>query len=168
MFPLTGRKTELLEGGLRVPLIVRWPGVTVPGSETSAQVMTMDWLPTFLTAAGSAPDPVHPSDGIDIASALAGGTLPERTLFWRFAQHEQRAARRGALKYFAARGHSFLFDVEADPMERGNLKHRRPADFGALVAAWDSWNATMLPPDPLAGRHYFTADKLAEYFGVDS
>lgn len=168
MFPLTGRKTELLEGGLRVPLIVRWPGLTAPGSESVAQVMTMDWLPTFLAAAGTAPDPAHMSDGIDIRPALAGNALPPRDLFWRFSHNRQRAMRRGALKYFSVGGHEFLFDVEADPMERGNLKARRAADFAALVAAWEAWNATMLPPDPLAGRHYFTADKLAEYFGVDS
>lgn len=168
MFPLTGRKTELLEGGLRVPVIVRWPGLTAPGTTSDAQVMTMDWLPTFLAAAGSAPDPVHPSDGIDIRPALAGQALPPRDLFWRFSHNGQRAVRRGALKYFKAGRNEFLFDVVADPMERGNLKARRPADFAALVAAWEQWNATMLPPDPAAGRHYFTADKLAEYFGVDS
>ena len=168
MFPLTGRKTELLEGGLRVPAIVRWPGVTTPGSESDAQIMTMDWLPTFLAAAQGAADPAHPSDGIDIRPAIAGEALPERTLFWRFSHNSQQAARRGRLKLFAANNHSFLFDVVADPMERANLKHRQPEAFAALVAAWADWNATMLPPDPLAGRHYFTADKLAEYFGVDS
>lgn len=165
MFPLTGRKTELLEGGLRVPAIVRWPGVTMPGSESDAQIMTMDWLPTFLAAAGK---PGCESDGIDIRPAIAGQPLPQRTLFWRFSHNDQQAARRGDHKYFSARGHSFLFDVVADPMERANLKHRRPAEFAALVTAWAEWNTTMLPPDPLAGRHYFTADKLAEYFGVDS
>lgn len=165
MFPLTGRKTELLEGGLRVPAIVRWPGVTRPGSESDAQIMTMDWLPTFVAAADG-PAPV--SDGIDIRRAIAGEPLPDRTLLWRFSHNQQKAARRGPHKYFAARGHSFLFDVVADPMERANLKHRRPTEFAALVAEWEAWNAGMLPPDPLAGRHYFTADKMAEYFGVDS
>ena len=168
MFPLTGRKTELLEGGLRVPVIVRWPGLTAPGMTSDAQVMTMDWLPTFLAAAGAAPDPAYPGDGIDILPALAGQALPPRDLFWRFSHNSQRAVRRGALKYFKAGRHEFLFDVEADPMERGNLKARRSEDFATLVAAWEAWNQTMLPPDPAAGRHYFTADKLAEYFGVDS
>jgi len=168
MFPLTGRKTELLEGGLRVPVIVRWPAVAVPGSTSAAQVMTMDWLPTLLAAAGSAPDAAHPSDGIDIRPSIAGGDLPDRTLFWRFTHNAQQAARRGAHKLFAAGGHSFLFDVDADPMERANLKHRLPDTFAALQAAWHEWDATMLPPDPDAGQHYFTADRMAEYFGVDS
>ena len=168
MFPLTGRKTELLEGGLRVPLIVRWPGLSQAGSTSTEQVMTMDWLPTLLAAAGGAPHPDYPTDGADIRPAIGGGALAERTLFWRFAQHDQKAARRGALKYYQARGNAFLFDVEADPMERGNLRHRWPEDFAALVAAWEEWNATMLPPDPAAGRHGFHGDQMAEYFGVDS
>ena len=168
MFPLTGRKTELLEGGLRVPVIVRWPGVSAAGTVSQAQVMTMDWLPTFCAAAGTAPDPAFPTDGIDIRPAIAGGTLAPRTLFWRFAHHSQRAARSGALKFYEANGNSFLFDVEADPMERGNLKHRQPQDLAALVAAWEAWNEGMLPPDPQAGRHGFSASQMAEYFGVDS
>lgn len=167
-WPFNGRKTELLEGGLRVPCIVRWPGVSQPASRSDAQIMTMDWLPTFLAAAGTAPDPACPSDGIDIRSAIAGAALEERTLFWRFANHDQKAARRGAFKYLQMGKHPFLFDVTEDPMERANLKDRKPATFRALHDEWHSWNQTMLPPDPLAGKHGFTGDKLAEYFGVDS
>lgn len=166
-WPFTGRKTELLEGGLRVPAIVRWPGVAHPGSESDAQVMSMDWLPTFLAAAGAAPDPDCPPDGIDIRAAIAGGGLPERGLYFRFANHDQRAARRGRHKYLSIAGNEFLFDVVADPMERANLKERRPEVFADLVAKWEEWNREMLPPDPEAGRHGFTGAQLAEYFGVD-
>jgi len=167
-WPFVGKKTELLEGGLRVPCLVRWPGVTPAGSESEAQVMTMDWLPTFLAAAGGAQSPDHPSDGMDIRPALGGDAIPERTLFWRFANHDQKAARRGNRKYYSSGANAFLFDVVADPMERANLKLREPETFASLEAAWQEWNATMLPPDPEAGRHGFTADKLAEYYGVDS
>jgi arylsulfatase A-like enzyme len=168
MWPFNGRKTELLEGGLRVPCVVRWPGVAAPGSTSHAQVMTMDWLPTFLAAAQSAPDPAHPSDGIDITTAIAGQDLPERTLYWRFANHDQKAARRGKHKFLQIGRNAFLFDVVADPMERANLKTRRADTFAALQADWQAWNAGMLPPDPDAGRHGFTGDKLAEYYGMDS
>ena len=167
-WPFNGRKTELLEGGLRVPAIVRWPGLTDPGSESDAQVMTMDWLPTFLAAAGGAPDPAFPSDGIDIRNAISGGELPDRTLFFRFFNHDQRAARRGRMKYLRIAGNAFLFDVVADPMERANLKERQPEVFAVLVADWEAWNTTMLPPDPECGTHGFTGADLAEYFGVDS
>ena len=167
-WPFTGRKTELLEGGLRVPAIVRWPGVVAAGATSDAVVITMDWLPTFLAAAGGAPDPAFPSDGWDITPALRGGTLADRTLFWRFAYREQKGARRDVHKFLEISGNQFLFDVVADPLERGNLKDRQPELFAALQAEWLAWNTGMLPPDPAAGRHYFTADKLAEYFGVDS
>ena len=167
-WPFTGRKTELLEGGLRVPAIVRWPGLARPGSTSDAHVMTMDWLPTFLAAAGAAPHPYVSSDGIDIAPALSGGALAERTLFWRFSNHDQRAARRGRFKFLEIAGNSFLFDVVADPMERANLKDREPEAFAALRDAWQRWNATMLPPDPAAETHGFNGRDLAEYFGVDS
>ncbi|WAT17897.1 sulfatase-like hydrolase/transferase [Aurantiacibacter sp. MUD11] len=167
-WPFTGKKTELLEGGLRIPALVRWPGVTQAGTTSDAMTITMDWLPTFVAAAGGAPDPDHPSDGVDIATALSGGALPERTLFWRFAYRAQKAARRGDHKFLEISGKRFLFDVTEDPLERGNLKDREPELFEGLQAAWHDWNADMLPPDPEAGRHYFTAAKLAEYFGVDS
>jgi hypothetical protein len=121
-----------------------------------------------VAAAGSAPDPQFPSDGIDITAAIAGQALPERSLFWRFSNHDQKAARRGCHKYLQIGRHAFLFDVVADPMERANLKARREAEFTALQDAWHNWNAAMLPPDPEAGRHGFTADKLAQYYGMDS
>jgi hypothetical protein len=54
-WPFTGRKTELLEGGIRIPAIVRWPGVSAAGSTNEQPIMTMDWLPTLLAAAGGAP-----------------------------------------------------------------------------------------------------------------
>jgi arylsulfatase A-like enzyme len=167
-WPFTGRKTELLEGGLRVPAIVRWPGRARPGAVSDAQVMSMDWLPTFVAAAGGAPHADFPSDGSDIHAAISGRELAERTLFWRFANHRQRAARRGRFKFLEIAGNAFLFDVVADPMERANLRRREPAVFADLSAAWDQWDAGMLPPDPGAGRHGFSGRHLAEYFGVDS
>ncbi len=168
MWPFSGRKTELLEGGLRVPCLVRWPGVALAGSTSQAQVMTMDWLPTFLAAAGGAAHPDYPSDGVDITRAIAGAALPARTLFWRFTNHDQKAARRGDYKYLQIGRNAFLFDLVADPMERANLKRRQPTQFHALKSEWQAWNSAMLPPDPQAGRHGFTGDKLADYYGVDS
>lgn len=165
-WPFTGRKTELLEGGLRIPAIVRWPGVTKPGSTSDAQVISMDWLPTFLAAAGAAPDPARAPDGIDIRPALEGGALPDRTLFWRYKNHGQQAARRGRWKYLKIADNTFLFDVVADPLERANLKNREPETFKALAEAWARWNAGMLPLDPKSYTHGFTGKTLADHYGV--
>ena len=162
-WPFTGKKTELLEGGLRVPAIVRWPGKVAPGSRSDVPIMSMDWLPTFVAAGGGRQSAAFPSDGVDIAPALAGGALPERTLFWRYNHKQQRAARRGNYKYLKINENEFLFDVVADPLERGNLKNRQPERFAALKAAWEEWNAGMLfdPAAPSAGN---TPNNLADHF----
>lgn len=165
-WPFTGHKTELLEGGLRIPAIVRWPGHVRAGTTSDAQIMSMDWLPTFLAAAGTRPDPRYPPDGIDIAPALAGGSLPERTLYWRYKHLAQRACRRGDWKYLKIRDQEFLFDVVADPLERANMKAREPQRFAELKQAWEKWNATMLPLDPASNTGGFDASELADHFGV--
>jgi arylsulfatase A-like enzyme len=148
-WPFSGKKTELLEGGLRVPAIVRWPGVVQPGSQSTVPIMSMDWLPTFVAAGGGRQDPAYPSDGIDVRPALTGGALPERPLFWRFGNKAQRAHRLGHYKYLKINDNEFLFDVVADPLERGNLKDRQPDRFAAMKAAWEQWDAGMLH-DPTA------------------
>jgi arylsulfatase A-like enzyme len=152
-WPFTGKKTELLEGGLRVPAIVRWPGVVQPGSGSTAPIISMDWLPTFVSAGGGRLDPAYPSDGVDIRAALSGDALPERSLFWRYGYRAQRAHRRGDFKYLKINDNEFLFDVVADPLERGNLKDRQPERFAELKAAWEQWDAGMLhdPNAPSAG-----------------
>jgi arylsulfatase A-like enzyme len=162
-WPFTGKKTELLEGGLRIPAIIRWPGVTKPGSTSDVPMMTMDWLPTFLQAAGGKP---ALSDGIDVSAILAGQAHPDRTLYWRFKNHDQKAVRRGRMKYLSIGGHDFLFDVVADPLERANLKHRRPALFAELKAAFEVWNKDMLN-DPKAPSYGFSSEQLADHFGLD-
>ncbi|HZV18680.1 MAG TPA: sulfatase-like hydrolase/transferase [Sphingobium sp.] len=165
-WPFTGKKTELLEGGIRVPAIVRWPGVTAAGATSDVPTMTMDWLPTLLAAAGGAPDATFPTDGLDIRSALQGQGLPDRTLYWRFKNHDQKAVRRGRMKYLSIGGNEFLFDVVADPLERANLKDRQPETFDALKQAFAEWNAGMLN-DPHAPSFGFTPQELADHFGVD-
>ena len=147
-WPFTGRKTELLEGGIRVPAIVRWPGVIRAGSESADPVMSMDWAATLLAAAGVAQATDRRLDGIDVAPTLRGGSLPDRTLFWRYKALGQRAARRGRWKYLRIKDNEFLFDVVADPLERANHREREPARFAQLKSEWEAWNQTMLPLDP--------------------
>ncbi len=166
-WPFSGRKTELLEGGLRVPAIVRWPGIVAPGSVSDAQIMSMDWLPTLAGAGGGTPAPSHPSDGIDIRPALLGNSLAERPLFWRFKHMNQRAVRKGQWKYLKIKDNEFLFDVIADPMEMANLKARNPEKFAQLKDLYEAWSADMLPLDPASYTHGFTAEQLADHFGVD-
>jgi len=157
-WPFSGHKTELLEGGLRIPAIVRWPGVTKPASTSEAQVISMDWLPTFLAAAGTTPNAAFTPDGVDIRAALEGGVPPERTLFWRYKGHGQQAARKGRFKYLKIEDNTFLFDVVADQLERANLKLRQPDVFAELAQSWAAWDKTMLPLDPASYTQGITAD----------
>lgn len=163
-WPFTGIKTELLEGGTRVPFLVRWPGLAAPGTENDSPVLSMDILPTFLAAAGGAPHPDFPSDGVDIRPAVAGQRLPERTLFWRFFNKDQKAARRGRYKYLSINDNEYLFDVIADPRERGNLAKRMPEKFAEMKNAFIEWNKDMLH-DPKASSFGFTPAQLADHFG---
>ena len=167
-WPFTGRKTELLEGGLRVPAVVRWPGRIAPGILSEQVAVTMDWLPTLLAAAGTSPDPAWLSDGIDLLPWLAAGKEPmPRRLFWRYKYMDQQAARDSDWKYLKIRGNTFLFDVVRDPMERANLKDRHRDVFNRLVAQWREWERTMLPLDPASFTLGFTGAELADHFGID-
>jgi len=150
-WPFTGKKTDLLEGGLRIPAMARWPGHIRPGSSTDQVAISMDWLPTLLAAAGGKADPAYPPDGISLIPALTQNAAPvPRKLFWRYRFNAQRAVRDGDMKWLEINGNTFLFDVVADPLERANLKERQPEVYRKLVNEYENWSATMLPEDPAA------------------
>ncbi len=166
-WPFTGKKTELLEGGLRIPAIIRWPR-RVPAGAVSDQVMiSMDWLPTLLEIAGSAPDPDYPSDGMNLTSTLLYGAPPKaRSLCWRYLNMSQEACRDGDWKYLKILENRFLFNIVEDPLERANLKNRYPGVYKRLVGIYEAWNAKMLPLDPAAETSGFIGHDLVDHFGV--
>ena len=147
-WPFTGKKTELLEGGLRVPTVVRWPKRIRRGVVSSQTTMTMDWLPTLLAAAGSRPDPAYPADGMNLLPTMvAKAPAVPRTLYWKFKANAQRAIRDGDYKALKIGKNTFLFNVVDDPLERSNLKRRYPDIYKRLTEAWVAWNMTMLQSD---------------------
>ena len=166
-WPFTGVKTELLEGGLRIPAVICWPERIPAGRDSDQVTISLDWLPTLLDAAGLAPHEDYPSDGLSVLPMLTGEFRPvRRTLFWRYKSNAQRAVRDGDLKYLKIQENEFLFDVVVDPRERGNLKARRPDDFARLTAAWAAWNETMLPDIADSFAEVFTAAELADHIGA--
>ncbi len=167
VWPFTGRKTDLLEGGLRIPAILRWPGHIRTGT-TDQVAISMDWLPTLLAAAGTEPDPAYPPDGVNLLPLLAAGAAPmPRKLFWRYKYNAQRALRDGDMKWLKINENTFLFNVVEDPLERANLKDREPEVYRKLVAEYEEWNATMLPEDPQSSTGPLgTASQLADHYGV--
>src|SRR5262249_183193 len=153
-WPFTGRKMELLEGGLRVPTIASWPARITRGVTSEQVAISMDWLPTLLAAAGTTPDPAYLPDGMNLLPVLTRRAPPSpRKLFWRYKGNQQQAHRDGDFKYLKIRGNTFLFNVADDPMERANLKERRKDVYDRLVKQWTDWNEDMLPivPDSSTG-----------------
>jgi arylsulfatase A-like enzyme len=166
-WPFSGMKEELLEGGLRVPVLVRWPGRVAAGSLSEQVVISMDWMPTLLAAAGTQSDPAYPPDGEDLLPILgARQTAHPRKLFWRYKAGAQRALRDGDWKYLRMAGNEFLFDVVRDPRERANLKERRRDVFQRLKSEWEAWNSTMLPERAAAATSRNAANVLADHYGV--
>ncbi|HET6982381.1 MAG TPA: sulfatase-like hydrolase/transferase, partial [Myxococcaceae bacterium] len=144
-WPLSGKKGDVLEGGIRVPTLVSWPG-RIRGHQVDHEpVVTMDWTATFLELAGARPEPRYPLDGLSLVDHLLHGTpLPRRDLFWRM--RDQRALRRGSLKYVRLKkGDDHLYDLAADVHEQADLARRRPEELAQLGAAWEAINGGLLP-----------------------
>ncbi|MDK2760780.1 MAG: sulfatase-like hydrolase/transferase [Sphingopyxis sp.] len=167
-WPFSGKKSQLLEGGIRIPVIVRWPRHVKAGAVSEQVMMTMDWLPTLLAAAGTTPDPAFPSDGMDMGPVLRGAPVQPRTLCWRFMNLDQEACRSEDYKYLKIMENTFLFNVAEDPLERANLKERMPEKYAQLKAMYDDWDAQMLPVDPAAHTAGFTGAQIAEQVGIDT
>ncbi len=153
-WPLVGGKMDLMEGGIRVPYVVRWPARTPAGTTTDQLAITMDWVPTFFEAAGTRPRADYPSDGVSLLPMLANpGAIADRSLFWRMKHNEQRAMRTDRWKYLKVGEHEYLFDVVTDERERANLGKRHPDRLAEMRAAWQRWDATMPPiPDDAQAR----------------
>lgn len=166
-WPFTGMKQELLEGGVRVPTIVRWPRRIPAGAVSEQVVITMDWLPTLLAAAGAGPDPSYPPDGEDLGPIVTGRAAPHpRKLYWRYKAGAQRAIRDGDWKYLRIAGNEFLFDLVKDPRERANLKNRHKDVFDRLKSDWEAWNETMLPERPRPAIYGNPGTVVPDRYGV--
>jgi arylsulfatase A-like enzyme len=149
-WPFVGQKMDLLEGGIRVPLLARWPARIAAGSATACPAITMDWAATMLDAAGVAPHPDYPLDGVSLLPLFDDPSwAPARDLYWRMAHRQQRAVRSGRWKYLAMDGREYLFDIEHGARERANLARREPARLAALRAQWEAWSRALpgIPDD---------------------
>jgi arylsulfatase A-like enzyme len=144
-WPLSGEKASLLEGGIRVPTLVRWPA-RLDGRQVSHEpVYSPDWTATLLELGGARPDPAYPLDGHSLAGyLLRGEDVPERDLFWRVRGN--RALRRGDWKYYRdADGRDHLYDLGTDAREQADLAAARPGLLAELRAAWEKVDGGLLP-----------------------
>ena len=144
-WPHLGVKGELLEGGIRVPLIFRWPERIAPGRVSDQVITTMDFLPTLLTAAGGEVDTAT-YDGVNLLPQILGDKEAiSRTVFWRFKASDQAAVRDGNWKYLRLGGKEHLFNLGVDPRERAALRELHPEKFRNLKKMVAEWEQQMLP-----------------------
>jgi arylsulfatase A-like enzyme len=160
-------KGTLYEGGVRVPLFIRWPGQIQPGRRCDVPVHFADMLPTLCDAAGVKPDPAHQLDGTNLRPLFTGGTLPERTLFvtyphylaefgttpvraviqnryklvWHPYDHIEIAGDRvtsNTIRYLPE-PRVELFDLESDPGEHENIADKHPERVSDMQSLMENW-----------------------------
>ena len=142
-WPFSFQKLYLYEGGIRVPAIVRWPGVVPAGAVTEQAAITMDWTATILAAAGAQAD-ARELDGENLLPVLSGDREAyDRALFWR--TRTRAAARIGRWKYVPEGTEDHLYDLGVDLGEKTDLKMRETAQFAELKQRYAAWAAQMLP-----------------------
>ena len=155
--PLRGFKYTPFEGGYRVPMALKWPGVVRPGGVVDEPVIALDLLPTFVAAAGGKLS--AGLDGVDLAPLLSGreNSLGKRPFFWRDTNSEGRT--QTVLRYpwklvlressrwkILENPEPWLFNVEADLPETENLAESRPETVAELKALLGAWDRTLEPP----------------------
>ncbi|MDQ2670187.1 MAG: sulfatase-like hydrolase/transferase [Gemmatimonadota bacterium] len=145
---LAGMKQQLWEGGIRVPMFMRWPGVIPAGVTTTQVATTLDLSATILAAAGAAPAASHPLDGIDLLPILTGSEpVRERSVCWRTSRVTQhRAIRSGRWKRLHDGEREYLFDLALDPGERHDRAADEPRRLEGLRGEYEAWEREMLPP----------------------
>lgn len=146
--PMREGKGYLYEGGLRVPLVVRWPGVIPAGAVCAKPVTSTDFFPTLLEAAGVTLPANRTLDGVSLMPLLRQTGEPKRdALFWHYPHYSNQggkpggAIRAGDLKLieFYETGRLELFDLGKDPRENRNLAGEMPRKALELQQKLDAW-----------------------------
>ncbi len=139
--PYRGGKGSFFEGGIRVPMLARWPAQVAAGSRLALPVGQVDLMPTFAAAAGASLPAGVTIDGRNLVPTLTGkGRQPraDAPLFWNSGYY--RAVRAGdwKLQVNGRQGKAWLYNLAADPTEQRNLAASQPAkraELEALLAA---------------------------------
>lgn len=147
--PLAEGKGWMNDGGVRVPLIVSWPGRTVPGTTTDAVLTSPDFYPTLLAAAGLASRPEQHLDGANVLDHWIGAGSGRGPVFWHYPHYSNQGGTPGAavrdgdlklIRYYDD-GHAELYDLAVDIEESTDLSAARPDDLTRLAGLLDAWAA---------------------------
>lgn len=145
--PFSGGKYSTMEGGIRMPFMMKWPGRIPAGLVFSKPVSTLDILPTVAAACDVPTTSAQALDGVDLLPYLnqQKGGAPHEALFWKLAAYS--AVRVGKWKLYLEpkNGIARLHDLELDPAERIDMAQAEPQIFQALRARYDAWEQS-LPP----------------------
>jgi arylsulfatase A-like enzyme len=161
--PLRGQKFATWEGGIRVPFFVQWKGTIPAGTTYDKPVISLDFLPTAVAAAGGQINPDWHLDGVNLLPFLTGkdNGVPHTILFWRLGP--QWAVRQGDWKLVLPKDASkkqdtpgvahipvfnkpILINLANDVGEEHDLSDEQPEKVAELKAAWDQWNAQLAEP----------------------
>ncbi|MSU28098.1 MAG: sulfatase [Pedosphaera sp.] len=160
--PLRANKGAYYEGGIRVPLIIKWPGVAKAGSVVSEPVTSTDLYPTCLAVTGQPQRPHQHMDGVNLQSVLTGeGPLPARSLFWHYPHYNEHPSsvpssviRKGAWKLietFDPEGIE-LYHLSDDLSETKSLAAEQTAKVDELRRELETWRkevgAEVMKPNP--------------------
>jgi arylsulfatase A len=155
--PLRAGKGHLYEGGIRVPMAVRWPGVTKPGAVSEEPVLTVDFAPTLAEAAGVARASLPRMDGSSIAPVLHGAKRLKRDrIYFYYPHYSPQLGRPSAavrerdwkLIRFFEDGHEELYNLARDISEKDDLAQKEPATakrLSGLLTAWLEETGAKLP-----------------------
>jgi arylsulfatase A len=160
--PLRANKGAYYEGGIRVPLIIKWPGVSKAGVVVNEPVISTDLYPTCLDAAGLPVRPNQHQDGVNLRPVLAAdGSLPARSLFLHYPHYNEHPSsvpssviRKGDWKLIETFDPETieLYNLANDVSERNNLAAAQPENVAELRRELDAWRkevrAEMMKPNP--------------------
>jgi uncharacterized sulfatase len=159
--PLRDEKGTLYEGGIRVPLIVRWPGVIESGAECSVPVTSVDFYPTFLEIVGATGKKNQPLDGESIMPLLRQtGNLKRDAIYWHYPHyHHSRpagAVREGDYKLieFYGEGKLELYNLAKDVGEKNNLAAMMREKAARLQRKLGKWRGSVDAKMPTANPDY--------------
>ncbi|HSU65628.1 MAG TPA: sulfatase-like hydrolase/transferase, partial [Tepidisphaeraceae bacterium] len=160
--PLRMGKGWNYEGGIREPLVVRWPGVTQPGSVSHEPMISTDYYPTLLEATGLPARPEQHMDGTSIVRLLKGNSMPERPLFWHYPHYSNQgggpsgAVRLGDYKLieFYEDNHVELYNLKDDLGEKSDLAQKLPDKANDLRNKLHAWRTTVAAQMPTPNPDY--------------
>ena len=179
MEPLRGGKGMLYEGGIRVPLIVRWPGNIKPNTTCDIPMIGMDFYPTLLEIAGAQKPQSQTIDGLNLVSLFHGNVneLNRKALFWHFPAYLQGKAKGARDSYFRTRPAGAvragewklieyfedsdleLYNLKDDISESKNLKEEFPEKTKELHRMLQTWRQTINAPVPTERNPEYNPEK---------